>query len=62
MFLFSKGHQRSYSGFGPKTIKVFWEQHDTSDTDVMPEAYAHLAEDATYKIWDVINVCMVSES
>ncbi|XP_037907079.1 uncharacterized protein LOC119649135 isoform X2 [Hermetia illucens] len=50
-----KGHQRSYSGFGPKTIKVFWEQHDTSDTDVMPEAYAHLAEDATYKIWDVIN-------
>jgi hypothetical protein len=33
-----------------------WEQHNKHETDVAPEVYTKLAEDLTYKMWEIANV------
>lgn len=37
-------------------MKCIWEQFDNSETEVNPEVYGRLAEDATYKLWELCNV------
>ncbi|XP_017132554.1 uncharacterized protein LOC108149462 isoform X1 [Drosophila elegans] len=49
------GHQKSYAGFDPRSIKIFWEQHDQTDVELSQDVCAKLAEDASYKIWELIN-------
>ncbi|XP_055918099.1 uncharacterized protein LOC129950248 [Eupeodes corollae] len=49
-----KNHHKGYAAFGPRTIKIIWEQHDTSDTDLNPDLLPILAEDASYKMWELI--------
>lgn len=50
------GHHKSYAGFDPRTIKIFWEQHDQTDVELSQDVCARLAEDASYKVWELINV------
>ncbi|XP_037046683.1 uncharacterized protein LOC119081691 [Bradysia coprophila] len=50
-----KPHHKSYAGLASKSIKCIWEQFDTSETEVNPEVYGRLAEDATYKLWELCN-------
>lgn len=53
----SREKAKMYSGFQARTIRSFWEQHNQQpDIDISPEIFSRLAEDATYKIWEVINV------
>ncbi|XP_017046128.2 LOW QUALITY PROTEIN: uncharacterized protein LOC108091444 [Drosophila ficusphila] len=49
------GHQKSYAGFDPRSIKIFWEQHDQTDVELSQDVCARLAEDASYKVWELIN-------
>ncbi|KAM8718157.1 hypothetical protein ACLKA7_004805 [Drosophila subpalustris] len=49
------GHHKSYAGFDPRSIKIFWEQHDQTDVELSQDVCARLAEDASYKIWELIN-------
>ncbi|XP_037710811.1 uncharacterized protein LOC119547853 [Drosophila subpulchrella] len=49
------GHQKSYAGFDPRSIKIFWEQHDQTDVELSQDVCAQLAEDASYKVWELIN-------
>lgn len=42
-------------------MKCIWEQFDNSETEVNPEVYGRLAEDATYKLWELCNVSEVSD-
>lgn len=37
-------------------MKCIWEQFDNSETEVNPEVYGRLAEDVTYKLWELCNV------
>ncbi|KAH8324336.1 hypothetical protein KR074_005788, partial [Drosophila pseudoananassae] len=48
-------NQKSYAGFDPRSIKIFWEQHDQTDVELPQDVCARLAEDATYKVWELIN-------
>ncbi|KAH8412891.1 hypothetical protein KR009_006530 [Drosophila setifemur] len=50
-----QGHQKSYAGFDPRSIKIFWEQHDKTDVELSQDVCARLAEDASYKVWELIN-------
>ncbi|XP_002003620.2 uncharacterized protein LOC6577670 [Drosophila mojavensis] len=49
------GHHKTYAGFDPRTIKIFWEQHDQTDVELSQDVCARLAEDVSYKIWELIN-------
>ncbi|XP_055381234.1 uncharacterized protein LOC129611855 [Condylostylus longicornis] len=42
------------SAFTAKSIKNFWEQYNTHEVDVMPEVFSRLAEDATYKVCELV--------
>ncbi|XP_063696508.1 uncharacterized protein LOC134827677 [Culicoides brevitarsis] len=47
---------KSYAGFSPKSIKSMWEQHERSnETEISPDATQKLAEDTTYKVWELVN-------
>lgn len=49
-------HHKSYAGLASKSIKCIWEQFDSSETEVNQEVYGRLAEDVTYKLWELCNV------
>ncbi|SPP79135.1 uncharacterized protein LOC117582445 [Drosophila guanche] len=48
-------HHKSYAGFDPRSVKIFWEQHDQTDVELSQDVCARLAEDASYKVWELIN-------
>ncbi|KAJ6643144.1 hypothetical protein Bhyg_08100 [Pseudolycoriella hygida] len=50
-----KAHHKSYAGLSSKSMKCIWEQFDNSETEVNPEVYGRLAEDVTYKLWELCN-------
>ncbi|XP_030384172.1 uncharacterized protein LOC115631539 isoform X2 [Scaptodrosophila lebanonensis] len=56
----SRSHHKSYAGFDPRSIKIFWEQHDQTDVELPQEVCARLAEDASYKVWELINNVKIS--
>lgn len=38
-----------------------WEQHERSnETEISPDAAQKLAEDTTYKVWELVNVCLIN--
>ncbi|KAL9893602.1 SAGA factor-like TAF6 isoform 1-T1 [Glossina fuscipes fuscipes] len=51
----SRSHHKSYAGLEPRSIKVIWEQHDQSDIELSNEVCSRVAEDASYKLWELIN-------
>nr|XP_019544874.2 uncharacterized protein LOC109415453 [Aedes albopictus] len=50
-----KGSYKSYAGFSSRSVRTIWEQHDKQETEVTPEVYTKLAEDTTYKLWELAN-------
>ncbi|XP_055543921.1 uncharacterized protein LOC129729397 [Wyeomyia smithii] len=50
-----KSSFQSYAGFSSRSIRTIWEQHDKQETEVSPEVYSKLAEDTTYKLWELTN-------
>lgn len=50
-----KGSYKSYAGFSSRSVRTIWEQHDKQETEVAPEVYTKLAEDTTYKLWELAN-------
>ncbi|XP_053694913.1 uncharacterized protein LOC128742540 [Sabethes cyaneus] len=50
-----KSSFQSYAGFSSRSIRTIWEQHDKQETEVSPEVYNKLAEDTTYKLWELTN-------
>ncbi|XP_075153214.1 SAGA factor-like TAF6 isoform X2 [Haematobia irritans] len=48
-------HHKSYAGLEPRSIKIIWEQHDQSDIELSAEVCSRVAEDASYKLWELIN-------
>uniref|UniRef100_A0A182PCN8 Uncharacterized protein n=1 Tax=Anopheles epiroticus TaxID=199890 RepID=A0A182PCN8_9DIPT len=50
-----KSSYKSYAGLSPRSVRTAWEQHDKQETEVAPDVYAKLSEDATYKLWELAN-------
>ncbi|XP_058824608.1 uncharacterized protein LOC131685143 [Topomyia yanbarensis] len=50
-----KGSYQSYAGFSSRSVRTIWEQHDKQETEVASEVYSKLAEDTTYKLWELAN-------
>lgn len=46
--------QNYFCGFSSRTVRNICEQVD--NTEIQPEVYSRLAEDATYKLMEVVNV------
>lgn len=46
---------RSYIGINANSVKCIWDQHDNGDIDLHQNVLPILAEDASYKLWEVIN-------
>ncbi|XP_023303402.2 uncharacterized protein LOC111685374 [Lucilia cuprina] len=51
----SRSNHKSYAGLEPRSIKIIWEQHDQSDVELSGEVCARVAEDASYRLWELIN-------
>ncbi|CAD6998938.1 uncharacterized protein LOC101461947 [Ceratitis capitata] len=51
----SKSHAKSYAGLEGRSVKIIWEQHDQSDLELSPEVCARVAEDVSYKLWELVN-------
>lgn len=47
---------KTYIGINAKSVKCIWEQHDESNTDISADVLPVLAEDASYKLWELANV------
>lgn len=52
--LFIKFQQNYFCGFSSRTVRNICEQVD--NTEIQPEVYSRLAEDATYKVMEIVNV------
>uniref|UniRef100_A0A1Y9IW53 Uncharacterized protein n=1 Tax=Anopheles minimus TaxID=112268 RepID=A0A1Y9IW53_9DIPT len=50
-----KSSYKSYAGLSSRSVRTAWEQHDKQETEVAPDVYTKLAEDATYKLWELAN-------
>uniref|UniRef100_A0A1I8NEM4 Uncharacterized protein n=1 Tax=Musca domestica TaxID=7370 RepID=A0A1I8NEM4_MUSDO len=48
-------HHKSYVGLEPRSIKIIWEQHDQSDIELSTEVCSRVAEDVSYKLWELVN-------
>ncbi|XP_073827004.1 SAGA factor-like TAF6 isoform X2 [Musca autumnalis] len=48
-------HNKSYVGLEPRSIKIIWEQHDQSDIELSTEVCSRVAEDVSYKLWELVN-------
>uniref|UniRef100_A0A2M4BE77 Uncharacterized protein n=1 Tax=Anopheles marajoara TaxID=58244 RepID=A0A2M4BE77_9DIPT len=46
---------KAYAGFSTRSVRTAWEQHDKQETEVSADVYERLAEDTTYKLWELIN-------
>ncbi|XP_058453251.1 uncharacterized protein LOC131431507 [Malaya genurostris] len=46
---------QSYAGLSSRSVRTIWEQHDKQETEVSSEVYSKLAEDTTYKLWELAN-------
>uniref|UniRef100_A0A1Q3FAV6 Uncharacterized protein n=1 Tax=Culex tarsalis TaxID=7177 RepID=A0A1Q3FAV6_CULTA len=49
------GAYKSYAGFSSRSVRTIWEQHDKQETEVAADVYNKLAEDTTYKLWELAN-------
>lgn len=52
--------QNFFCGFSSRTVRNICEQVD--NTEIQPEVYSRLAEDATYKVMEIVNVSFQSEN
>ncbi|XP_059610461.1 uncharacterized protein LOC132264496 [Phlebotomus argentipes] len=50
-----KSRYKNYAGISTKSVKCYWEQHEKQETDVSNEACSRVAEDVTYKLWELAN-------
>ncbi|XP_050100544.1 uncharacterized protein LOC126581122 [Anopheles aquasalis] len=46
---------KAYAGFSTRSVRTAWEQHDKQETEVSADVYERLAEDTTYKLWELVN-------
>ncbi|XP_018787229.1 PREDICTED: uncharacterized protein LOC108967968 [Bactrocera latifrons] len=51
----SRNHAKSYAGLEGRSVKIIWEQHDQSDLELSTEVCARVAEDVSYKLWELVN-------
>lgn len=47
--------QRTYVGINASSVKCIWEQYNKSDIELNSEVLPILAEDTSYKLWELIN-------
>lgn len=57
LFIFLQASVKLYPKFTHKSIKTMWEQHDVTETEISPEVYVRLAEDLSYRMMEISNVC-----
>ncbi|KFB45239.1 hypothetical protein ZHAS_00013076 [Anopheles sinensis] len=50
-----KSSFKVYAGLSSRSVRTAWEQHDKQETEVAAEVYEKLAEDTTYKLWELAN-------
>lgn len=47
---------KNYAGIGARNVKGYWEQFNNHETDCQDDVYMRVAEDVTYKLWELGNV------
>lgn len=62
LFTFLQASVKLYPKFTHKSIKTMWEQHDVTETEISPEVYVRLAEDLSYRMMEISNVCKQIQS
>uniref|UniRef100_A0A1B0CEG0 Uncharacterized protein n=2 Tax=Lutzomyia longipalpis TaxID=7200 RepID=A0A1B0CEG0_LUTLO len=50
-----RSRYKNYAGISSRSVKCYWEQHEKNETDVSGEACSRVAEDVTYKLWELGN-------
>lgn len=52
----NESRYKNYAGIGPQSVKCYWEQENTSEIECQEAVYLRVAEDVTYKLWELGNV------
>lgn len=48
---------KNYAGISGRSVKCYWEQYNSNQQDTFQEeVYMRVAEDVTYKLWELGNV------
>lgn len=57
-----KNRYKNYAGISARSVKCYWEQYsNANETECQDEVYMRVAEDVTYKLWELGNVsCSVN--
>lgn len=50
---------KNYAGISARSVKGYWEQFNNHETDCQDDVYLRLAEDVTYKLWELGNVSVI---
>lgn len=56
IFFLPQTNYKNYAGLSGRTVKVIWEQHDKTETEIDTEVFSRLADDTTHKLWELANV------
>lgn len=60
-FFLPQTNYKNYAGLSGRTVKVIWEQHDKTETEIDTEVFSRLADDTTHKLWELANVKIIIE-
>lgn len=57
-----QNYQKTYVGISANSIRCIWEQYDSNETDINVDILPVLAEDASYRLWELGNVSLMHNS
>lgn len=50
---------KNYAGISGRSVRCYWEQFNNHETECQDEVYMRVAEDVTYKLWELGNALKV---
>lgn len=54
-----QNYQKTYVGISANSVRCIWEQYDSNETEINVDILPVLAEDASYRLWELGNVCLI---
>lgn len=56
-----QNYQKTYVGISANSVRCIWEQYDSNETEINVDILPVLAEDASYRLWELGNVCLIHD-
>lgn len=60
--LCAQHYQKTYVGISANSVRCIWEQYDSNETEINVDILPVLAEDTSYRLWELGNVSSFRDS